>query len=190
MYIDLQPSVNIKCISSARTPNILYSITPDRLYYCKTIINDISVYDFRKIFYFTDEVIQNSLQIERPYISVHVRQGDKYLENQKGNVCTSDVRPYSEETLFNLIEKLEGPILFLAESLKYKKKIKEKYSNVVITEYDIGHTGLHATTDQQVLNSITDFYLLSQSEHIHALSYSGFAWVAAMFNNVPITKYY
>jgi hypothetical protein len=81
------------------------------------------------------------------------------LKNQEGNFCDSDVRRYSEETLFNLIEKLEEPILFLAESLTYKKKIKEKYSNVVITEYDI----IFIFVDREYLKS---FLSIKTNEHL------------------------
>ena len=52
----------------------------------------------------------------------------------------------------------------------------------------MAHTGLSNTTNKQVLDSITEFYLLTKSEHIYMASYSGFSLIASKFRNVSCSK--
>lgn len=67
----------------------------------------------------------------------------------------------------------------------YKQKIKEKY-NIFITNSSIGHTSITFTTNKQVLDAISEFYLLSNSEIIINASKSGFSIMASKFKNIPI----
>jgi hypothetical protein len=41
--------------------------------------------------------------------------------------------------------------------------MKEKYKHVLITNCSIGHSGLSNTTCQQILDSVAEFYILSNS---------------------------
>ena len=54
-----------------------------------------------------------------------------------------------------------------------------------ITDTEIGHTSLNNTTEKQILDAITEFYLITQSTKIYAASHSGFSIVASKFKNVP-----
>ena len=149
--------------------------------------------DIKDVFYFTDDVIINCNKLFpseiTSYISIHLRLGDKYLElEDKRNVqCVNDARQYSEEKIYKFIEEnCNKNIFFCCDNNTYKLKIKEKYNNIIITKCDIGHTCFSTTSKQQVLDAITEFYILTNSELIYGASNSGFSIVASKFNNIPL----
>jgi hypothetical protein len=148
--------------------------------------------NINEVFDFTDEVKINS-QILFPrditnYVSIHLRLGDKYLETDMEYIFVKDdVRYFSEERIHQFIEENNSKnIFFCCDNNAYKIKIKEKYNNVIITNCDIGHTSLSNTTKKQVLDGITELYILSNSEMIFAASQSGFSVIAAKFNGCPL----
>jgi len=152
-------------------------------------------YNIQDVFYFSDEVKINGSKFfnnDINYISIHLRLGDKYLEtDQSYIVCRDDTRIFNEENIFDCIEKnYDKNILFFCDNRNYKLKIKNKYDKIIITDYEIGHTSLFNTTDKQFLDTMTEFYLLTNSEHIYSASYSGFSIVAAAFKGVQLTKIY
>lgn len=149
--------------------------------------------EVKDVFFFTDEVIDNSKLLFPTdivnYISIHLHLGDNFLEtNIDFIVCKNDIRSYNEENIYNFINSLteNENIFFCCDNNSYKLKIKEKYKNIIVTNCDIGHTSLLNTTSSQTLNSITEFYILTNSNKIIAASYSGFSYVAAKFNNIPL----
>jgi len=119
--------------------------------------------------------------------------GDKHLETDKRYVCCKEnSRTFYEEKIFEFIEKNQHNkrILFLCDNNGYKQKLKNKYEKLIITDLDIGHTSLLNTTEEQVLNTVKEFYLLSNSEEIYIASYSGFSRMASKFKHVPIHELY
>ena len=57
------------------------------------------------------------------------------------------------------------------EQEPYTGWIKKMYDNVIITSSDIGHTGLANTvTPRQVLDTVTEFYILTNSNLIYSAS--------------------
>ena len=151
---------------------------------------------FKDVFYFTDEVKINSTYLLpldiKPYISIHLRLGDKFLEiEQQYILCKEDIRIFSEERIYKFIEdNYSKNIFFCCDNNNYKLKLKEKYNNIIITNCDIGHTTLRCTTEKQVLDAITEFYILTNSEMIFAAANSGFSIVASKFNNIPLILQY
>jgi len=151
-------------------------------------------YDYiiiKDVFYFTDEVKINSkylFPIETKYISIHLRLGDKYLETDKNYVLVKeDTRKFSNEKIYKFIEdNRNNNIFFCCDNNEYKIKIKEMYNNITITNCNIGHSSLSNTSPQQVLDSISEFYILANSEMIYSASCSGFSKVASQFNNIQI----
>lgn len=143
-----------------------------------------------EVFYFTDEVKANSTYLFPPniteYISIHIRLGDKLLETDARYLqCPTDIRIFSEEKIYKFIEENYNKNIFLCcDNNTYKLKIKEKYSNIIITNCDIGHTSLFNTTKKQVLDSVTELYILTNSQLIFAGSNSGFSLIASKFNNI------
>uniref|UniRef100_A0A6C0ENP1 GDP-fucose protein O-fucosyltransferase n=1 Tax=viral metagenome TaxID=1070528 RepID=A0A6C0ENP1_9ZZZZ len=122
------------------------------------------------------------------YISIHLRMGDKFLETDKKYVLSKDKddeRKYSEENMYNFIEDNKNKnIIFFSDNNNYKLNIKNKYKHIIITEAHVGHTSLCNTTNKQVLDTITEFYVLSNSQLIYSASDSGFSNMASKFNNV------
>jgi hypothetical protein len=170
--------------------NDIYYFVEPHIFYNDFSYEKISL-QLQDVFYFSEEVKINSLPFiqDEKYVSIHLRLGDMYLEtDQKYVLCKEDVRSYNEKDIFELIEKIhDKKIIFFCDNNSYKLKIKDKYNNIIVTNYDIGHTSLSNTTDSQILNTISEFFLLSNSEHIYIGSNSGFPIMASKFKNVPLT---
>jgi hypothetical protein len=195
MYIQtdiLKDLIYIKHINQIENiePNKNYIIEPSILY--ETFSYDKIIYPLEDVFYFKKIVIENIPDIFKnnnfEYITIHLRLGDKYLETDKKFInCLDDVREYNEGKMFNFIARNHNKnILFLCDNNSYKLKIKNRYNNIIITNYDIGHTSLSNTTDLQVLNTLSEFYLLSSSKEIYKASDSGFSIMGSKFKNIPI----
>ena len=165
-----------------------YNIMKPQLLYQVFKYEDITI-NIQDVFYFTDDVINNRyilLPDISNYISLHLRLGDKYLEtSSKFVLCKDDSRTYSEDNLFKFIEE-NCNIIFFCDNNNYKRKIKEKYDKIIITKCDIGHTSLSNTTDKQVLDTITEFYIMTESQRIYYASNSGFSIIASKFKNIPL----
>jgi hypothetical protein len=168
-----------------------YIVSPFLFYKDFNYDCDINAND---VFEFTDEIKENSKNIffenTSNYISIHLRMGDKFLETDKTFViCKDDIRTYNEESLLNFIESNKDiPILFFCDNNSYKLKIKNSYNNIMITQCHIGHTSLLNTGEKQILDTVTDFYLLANSQIIYIASKSGFSFMASKFNNIPLIE--
>jgi len=194
MYIEKEDVNNICKIDSEQSiQNVgddAYIVINPSLFYTTFRYKDI--HTLSDIFVFTDEIVNHSktlFDITDPYISVHLRMGDAHLETDPRYVnYRADVRARDEEELYRFIEhNKEKKILFMCDNNTYKLQLKENYPNIYITNCAIGHTGFANTTDDQARDTIAEFYLLTQSEHIYCASYSGFPIVASKFHNIPIT---
>jgi hypothetical protein len=172
--------------------HIYHIIQPHILY---DMFEDDSLQNIQDVFYFSNEVLINSYKLyshSDNYISIHLRLGDKFLETEQQFIqCYADTRKYIEDVLYSTIEENKDKnILFFCDNTQYKLKIKNKYDYVYITNSSIGHTAYYNTTEQQTLDAITEFYLISKSEKIYAVSKSGFSIIASCFENVPLIKLY
>jgi hypothetical protein len=143
----------------------------------------------QELFYFTEKVKENAYHLLPldDYISIHLRLGDKYLETDRSFVLvTNDERKYDELKVYAYIESnLDKKLVFFCDNQSYKQKIKAKYS-IFTTNASIGHTGLTNTLDNQVLDAISEFYLICHSKKIISISYSGFSTMASKYKNIPI----
>jgi len=147
----------------------------------------------QELFYFTEEVKLNAyhlLPLEN-YISIHLRLGDKYLETDKTFIqVLQDERIYDETKLYKYIESnLDKKLVFFCDNQSYKQKMKEKYTIFVTNTY-IGHTSLSNTLENQVLDAVSEFYLLCNSDTIVIASHSGFSIMASKYKNIPILCLY
>jgi hypothetical protein len=184
MYINEESIKLLDCDDIQITLHSLTLNSPDYHTYFNINISDV--------FYFTDEVKLNSKYLMSPditnYISIHLRIGDRFLETDKKYIHSMhDVRIFSEEKIFKIIEEnYDKNIFFCADNNSYKLKVKERYNNIFITTCDIGHSALSNTTEKQILDSITEFYILTNSKMIYSGSVSGFSLMASKFNGIPI----
>lgn len=152
-----------------------------------------------QIFQFSNDIINNSkvfldkYNIPPKYISLHLRLGDKFLETDSKYVqCKEDTREYNHDTIDKFIKNnINDNIIFFCDNHKFKIDIVNKYKGrVFIINCNIGHTGLKNTTKEQILDTVTEFYIMSNSQKIISASYSGFPIIASKFNNVPIEYLY
>ena len=149
-----------------------------------------------EVFIFDNSVLENVKHIlpslPTNYISIHLRMGDKYLEtNPKFISCIKDVREFQEEKIYNFIEdKIDNKILLFCDNWNKKLEIQRKYNSLIITNAEIAHTSNSNTNNKQVLDTVTEFYILSNSELICAASKSGFSEFASKFNGVKLVCLY
>jgi hypothetical protein len=171
------------------------------LKYSYKIINPFALYDnydeniikmsAQDVFKFSNEVILNKSVIFPDitnYITLHVRLGDKYLETDKHFInCKDDVRSYNESKLIDFIENnKEKNILFCCDNNDFKRYIKNKYDWIILADIEVAHTGLKNTNAKQILDSVTEFYIMTYSEKIVAGSQSGFSLMASKYRNIEI----
>jgi hypothetical protein len=182
------------------TDNLLYklgdyAIVTPQMFYESPNIHEYNI-NINNVFYFSNEIIENSKIIFpaniNNYISIHLRLGDKFLEIPEENIyCKEDTRSFSEEKINKIIEEnINESIFFCCDNNSFRQKIKEKYNNIIITTGVIGHTSYSTTSKKEVLDTITEFYLLTNSKKIFAASYSGFSIISSKFNNIPYIKIY
>lgn len=196
MYIRENDIHRSYIIKENEIPNIntdIYNIVEPFIFYNTFNYDDILL-NIKEVFYFSEEIKINSHNLLSDnisnYISIHLRLGDKYLETNKYFViCKNDERKYDEEILFKCIEEnYNKNVIFFCDNNNYKLKIKNKYNNIIILNSNIGHTSLSNTTEKQILDSVTEFYLLTNSYKIFSASDSGFSKIASKFNNTPLTN--
>jgi hypothetical protein len=184
-------------ISSVK-PRRTHLVKPYAMYsHHSRVYNTINI-PGSSIFYFTEEITNKASNFIRSisptnnYIGIHLRLGDKYIETDaKFKAVPHDVRVYNEQNIYKCIEDNKNtPMIFLCDNKQYALNIEYKYPHIAITNYDIGHTSYTNTTHEQIINTLSEFYLLAQSQHIYAASESGYSIMAAKFNNIPLTRLY
>ena len=167
-------------------------VGPQQYYdYSHLLNSNIKISD---VFYFSNEIIENSKIIFPTnitnYISIHLRLGDKFLEiPNKYKYVQDDTRCFNEENINKKIEKYKNDaIFFCCDNNSFRNKIKERYNNIIITTGEIGHTSFTNTSKKQVLDTITELYLLTKSQKIYSASQSGFSIIASLFNHIPFER--
>jgi hypothetical protein len=116
------------------------------------------------------------------YISLHIRLGDKHMEH----INSPDDRHYKENLVIEFLESNKDKnILLFCDNAKYKQELQQKYKNVSITSAKVVHYNQKGTTEEEVLHTVIEFYLLSKSKKIYAASNSGFSYIASFYGNVP-----
>jgi hypothetical protein len=182
---DLTPGISYTC-----DVGVMYPIFP----FLQPFPNIDLDFPYDQVFEFSEEVKKNQsiiLKPIEPYTSIHLRLGDHFLETDKCFVlCHQDERRYDQNTIDSVIRNTPGPIIFFCDNDSYKQQIQQTHANVTITTGEIGHTSLSNTTDKQMLDTVTEFYIMTKSEHIISSSYSGFSTMASRFHRIPITYLY
>ena len=194
IYISKSELTVTRSISEDEFANIIndgvYNIVTPYTFYGSFSYDLINI-PIQDVFYFSSEIIENSKRLShnlKDYTSIHLRLGDKYLETDIAYIqCPNDVREFSEKSLFDYIEKnYTNPLLFFCDNQAYKTFIHSKYPFTYILDTCIGHTGLHNTTESQIIDTISEFYILTNSKQIVSISKSGFSVIASKFKPIPI----
>ena len=161
-------------------------LRPNDYYYKHTEFANLKL-NWNEVFYFSDIVKSNADKLfpnhVKEYISLHIRLGDKNMPDQMNH--PNDDRVFNEKKLYEFIETNSKKNIFcVSDNQDYKLKIKNKYNNIIITDIDIRHTASQKTTSKQILDGVTEFYLLTKSQLIYCPNHSGFSKVAAKFRNI------
>jgi len=167
-------------------PNQFYNVYSD---------NDITI-PISNVFLFSNEIINNAnklineYNIAPKYISLHLRLGDKFLETDQQYVqCKEDKRDFDISKIDHFLKNnVRNNIIFFCDNNQFKKQFLEKNKNIISFNSNICHTGLKNTTN--VLDTITEFYIMSKSDKIVSASESGFPIIASKINNIPIEYLY
>lgn len=175
-----------------------FNIVAPFLFYKNFSDEKVSHFNANDIFYFSDEIINNVTNIidinDKNYVSFHIRLGDKFLETDKSFVNPNnleDIRIFSEEKLFDLLEKNKNnKVLLFCDNKKYKVSLCSRFDFITMTNADVAHTDFKNTTEKQFIDTVTEFYILCNSSLIYAASHSGFSNVASLFNGGCIVKLY
>ena len=193
-YIKFKYNIfNINGNEISKLQNAIIKTPPDYFHMDIVVMNFSYVFNIslNEIFYF-DDIIKNNVNkifpsLPNNYISIHLRLGDKFLEtdDRMFSSCETDIRPFSEDKLYKFIEdNNDKNIVFFCDNNNYKLKIKNKYKNIITTNAKIGHTAIVNISNEQILDAITEFYLISNSTLIIGASRSGFSIMASKFKNV------
>ena len=193
MYITsdkiINPVMRPSSLDDMNDCNVHYIVFPTSMYSYSVYDN---IYSINDIFYFTDKVKENANTYCNlsNYISIHIRLGDKYLDcDPKDNIIDPHhEKEFDENKLFKLIENNKyKKIIFFCENTKYKLKLKEKYDFITILNIKIGHTALGVINEEEFLNTITEYYIMTRSEMIYSNAESGFSITASKFYDIPYT---
>jgi hypothetical protein len=135
--------------------------------------------------------ILNSMQLNKHNYSIlHIRSGDNYLindDNYNINYINKLYKIISQNTNNNT------RYIILSDSIKLKKLIKLRFSNFYTELKQITHIGeLSINTSESIINTLTDFYLMSYSQNIISISSyewgSGFSEWCSIIYNIPYLK--
>jgi hypothetical protein len=133
----------------------------------------------------------NELKLQKnTYSTIHIRSGDKYLTNLE--TMNDDFI----NKMNNIINGLPDPntkYLIISDSIELKMQLKTLNPNFYILDKEITHLGgqfLQSNENSDgVMNTLLDFYAMSYSNSIFALSVyghiTGFSQYCAVLNNIP-----
>lgn len=151
---------------------------------------------------FTEEIYHSLKEHQpRPYIAIHYRLGDHYLETiPKIWYLGSDNRRKPDDQILDTIStilKRSNPSLsvyFLADNNQYKQIIREHFPSLFVFDNQIRNPSYVYNETKEVYmeglkSAIVEFLFLSQSQEIHALSYSGFTTMSAYIGHKPLVKW-
>jgi len=141
---------------------------------------------------YIDETLYKLQLNKNEYGTIHIRTGDKYLTTTT-NHNMSDIKNIIKFLITNTNKNKKYLIISDSNKLKYHLR---KYYNFYMTFNQIEHLGgesLKSEDNDGVKNTLLDFYLMSYSNAIIALSCyghgSGFSKWCAKINNISYKCY-
>jgi hypothetical protein len=157
---------------------------------------------FKPLDYFNiDDTVINHLEkmkeknnINYKYNAIHIRLGDHFMKKTKNQKWSKDIRRkgFGTVSFDNFIDtkiekiinnKLNEKFILFSDNNEVKQKYSKKYDNLVYIPIEILHTDKLKNIkikDQDVLDNICEFLLISKAENIHVILKSSF----------PITSYF
>jgi len=149
---------------------------------------------FKPINYLNNKITyaMNQLNLNKDKFKViHIRTEDEFLNN---NIILNNRINYIIYTLRSVISQTHDE-LFLITNNKYLKNILlHKIPKLKTIINDISHTADKNTNDEKLINTLKDFYIMSNSNCIYSFSVyqhgSGFSKWCATTYNIPYVCYF
>jgi hypothetical protein len=134
--------------------------------------------------------LNNTINIELPFIICHFRINDRYMGKDK----------YISDTLFNnLLQDIynvmennnnipKENVIVITDCYDFKNRLK-KYSISMLDSYPV-HMGLHKTFEfEDIENTMIDFFLMTKSSKIYSFGIhesSGFSKIINIIYDIPL----
>ena len=121
-----------------------------------------------------DDILNNTLRCvkltKQMYSVIHIRLGDDYLINNETDVTPEKIAQLSAE-ISNIIATNKDELLLLCDNNTIKRLMCNKFTQLKDVGFKINHFGENVVqTQDTVKNNLTDFYLMANSNAIHAFS--------------------
>lgn len=155
----------------------------------------VDKYNISEIFKFSDDIyeMKKDHNISEEYVSVHIRRGDKHIEASSSvKQVPHDSRPFDQTNFDNVVNKLfdnSKNVMLFSDSMVFKKMMSKKFNKIQCLDLKIGHTTWTNTSDEQIKNTVFEFYILCNSIKIVANCVSGFSKMASAINKIDIEHY-
>lgn len=176
----------------------LNSINSETLYFFSNNYPYMKIGDFQRNFirknFLPNNILKESIEEslknlnldKNNFVVLHIRSGDRFI------VSNEDLDDEITNTVNNLINEtinINDKYLLLSDNNKLKNYISNNYSNFIINSYDIAHTGYNQDNNDNIKNTLIDFFIMSYSSKI--ISYSpyghgsGFSEYCSIIFNIP-----
>jgi len=165
------------------------------IFYDLQIYDIVDRYNISGLFTFSDDIyeMKKSHNIGEEYVSVHIRRGDKHIEAVSSvKQVPHDSRPFEQTNFDNMINNLfndNKSVMLFSDSMVFKKLMSKKFNKLLCLDLKIGHTTWTNTSDEQLKNTVFEFYVLCNSKKIVANCVSGFSKMASAINRIDIEYY-
>lgn len=132
-----------------------------------------------------------SIDVSKPYITIHVRTGDESLVN---NIADSTNTTHAVESISKYIANMNPvkQVLLITDSREVKDRLKNTYATVPCNPVHIGMLNTENLIDD-LYSTLAEFLLMSRSSEIHCISRwvtsSGFSSICAKVYEIPYKQY-
>lgn len=143
-----------------------------------------------------EQTLTSFLCIKHEYVCLHVRVGDEDLVDKVGVY-----KPLFEKIMENVKQIIDpmlqySKVVVVSDSEKFKELLKQQSPNLLISSSKPTHLGILKTntTRENVLETLTDFFLLAfssriiiiSSNHQHPLVASFFSKICSFLYDIPV----
>ena len=192
--VSCQHCTNIEDLVNTIEDGYAIQISP-HVFYDMPIYDIVNKYDISDIFKFSDDIykMKKDHKISEEYVSLHIRRGDKHIEASSSvKQVPHDSRPFDQTNFDNVVNKLFAEnknVMLFSDSMVFKKMMSKKFDKLQCLDLKIGHTTWTNTSDEQIKNTVFEFYILCNSVKIIANCVSGFSKIASMINKIDVEHY-
>jgi hypothetical protein len=140
-----------------------------------------------------DKYLFNLNLKKQNYVVIHIRSWDTSFSNNVEDLSKINFN-YLCKTIKNIIFQHKLDILLLTNNNLIKLNIIKYFPNIKCNINEICHTCDNNSSDEQLVNTLKDFYILSHSSYIYCFSVyehgSGFSKWCAVTYDIPYVCFY